>query len=83
MKSTMTNNSERPSSWTIATDFGQSPPITDMELDAIEAFLMTQVRALLQDEKRRKDSPETKAADSELPQSLGQILLHKLVLEVM
>ncbi|WP_457811920.1 hypothetical protein [Sinorhizobium meliloti] len=55
-------------SWTALTDFSENAPITDAELDAIEAFLMAQVRAIMQETSSPPKSPEPQAKDSEAPQ---------------
>lgn len=53
----------------VLTDFAENAPITDAELDAIEAFLMAQVQAIMQETSAPPKSPEPQAKDLEAPQS--------------
>lgn len=70
-------------SWTVLADIEENAPITDAELDAIEAFLMAQVRAIMQGTSAQPKSPVPQAKDSEAPQSPAKIQEKAGMLEVL
>lgn len=57
----------------VVTDIDESFPVTAAELDALEAFLMPQLLALL-----AQDAPENRAHDSEVPQRRAQSKDHSV-----
>lgn len=70
-------------SWTVLSDFAADAPITNAELDTIEAFLMAQVRAVMQGAIPLNETPGPKAKDSETPQISAQTKEKAGMLEVL
>ena len=69
--------------WTVLSDLPENAPVTDAELDAIEAFLMAHVNAIMQDSGLPQITVERDDADSEAPQSPAQTKEKAEMLEVL
>lgn len=61
------DHSKTDQTWTVVDHFPDAVPVTPEELDLVEAFLMAQFRAIMEDEGAARDAG-LPALDSELPQ---------------